>query len=404
MLDFYLSEMSVSNLHGGGITLQSVLGEDLDKIARFIHPMRFARDLPPVPEVLAKSEFVVNWLEEDATRQWLGCRPSDWLLNRGLVRSRHATRCASLLSGALEDKQTLRALVCPQSEMSVRVMESLRARHNTRYITWMMDDHVLRYASGRWAYPPGFRRLFESHLCGADTVFVISPVLQQFYEREFGVTSQVLFCPSGASSSPVYQDPCGDGPLTVAYFGRLWGWQLDGLIRFASALEQGKHRLDVYSPESNLPEELRVPAVEAKGFLPRNAVPEMMRKYAAVLLPLSFSEEHRNLVELNIATKMSECLASGTITIVVGPRYAAMARFLQPTAAACVLTEESLADWPIISRRLTNTDFRRQMLDAAHQLVVTELSTKQARARWRSALSRLLNERSEPVTDHISVG
>jgi glycosyltransferase involved in cell wall biosynthesis len=292
-------------------------------------------------------------------------------------------------------KETLRALVCPQSASSVQVMESLRTRRNIRYITWMMDDHVVRYVSGRWAYAPGYRKMFKKHLCHADTVFVISPVMQELYEREFGVKSEVLFAPADMGERPVYEVPCGDGPLKVAYFGRMWDWQLDGLVRFASALEPGKQRLDVYSPDSNLPVGLRLPSVKAKGFLPRDAVPETMRKYAAVLLPLSLGCAHRNLEELSIATKMSESVAGGTITIIFGPQYAAMVRFLQSTGATCVMTEESLVDWPIISARLKNPEFRRQMLDAGRTLLETELSTRIVRARWRSALCRFLDGRDD---------
>jgi glycosyltransferase involved in cell wall biosynthesis len=397
MLDFYLSEISVSNLHGGGITLQKVLAEDLNKIARYFHLTRFARDFPPVPAVQARSEFLVNKFEEDMARKWLGSRPCDWLINRQISLSWTAKRCGVLVDRFFGGKETLRALVCPQGAPSIQVMESLRTRRNLRYITWMMDDHMVRYVSGRWTYPQEYRKLFKKHLCYADTVFVISPVLQEFYEREFGVKSEVLFGPADTGGPQVYEVPSGDGPLKVAYFGRMWDWQLDGLVRFASALEPGKQRLDVYSADSNLPARLRLPWVQAKGFLPADAVPATMRKYAAVLLPLSFSSAHRNLVELNIATKMSECLASGTVAIVFGPQYAAMVRFLESTGAACVMTEESLVDWPIISARLKNPEFRRQMLDAARRLLETELSTGRMRARWRSALGRLLDGRDDFV-------
>jgi hypothetical protein len=44
--DFYLSEMSVSDKHGGGLTLQRILGADLEDIDSFIHVNRFATDLP----------------------------------------------------------------------------------------------------------------------------------------------------------------------------------------------------------------------------------------------------------------------------------------------------------------------------------------------------------------------
>src|SRR5262245_23595055 len=114
-----------------------------------------------------------------------------------------------------------------------------------------------------------------------------------------------------------------------------------------------------------------------------------MREYDAVLLPISFAETERHLSEFNIATKMSECLASGTVTLVVGPEYAAMVRFLQPTGAACVITDRSLADWPRVAGKLKDPAYRRQVLDAAKDLVQKELSTSVMRSRWRTAVNKL---------------
>jgi hypothetical protein len=34
----------------------------------------------------------------------------------------------------------------------------------------MMDDHVVRYVSGRWAYAPEYRKMFKKHLCHADMI------------------------------------------------------------------------------------------------------------------------------------------------------------------------------------------------------------------------------------------
>jgi hypothetical protein len=45
-IDFYLFEMPVSDRYGGGLTLQRVLGGDLDRIRLFAHISRFARDFP----------------------------------------------------------------------------------------------------------------------------------------------------------------------------------------------------------------------------------------------------------------------------------------------------------------------------------------------------------------------
>jgi hypothetical protein len=43
-----------------------------------------------------RSEFVVNKLEGDIWRKWLGSRPCYWLTNRQISRSWTAKRCASL--------------------------------------------------------------------------------------------------------------------------------------------------------------------------------------------------------------------------------------------------------------------------------------------------------------------
>jgi hypothetical protein len=114
-----------------------------------------------------------------------------------------------------------------------------------------------------------------------------------------------------------------------------------------------------------------------------------MRKYDAVILPISFAETDRHMSELNIATRMSECLASSTATLVVGPPYAAMVRFLQPTGAACILSDDALADWPRVVNCLKNSAYRRQLLAAARELVLKELSTAVMEAGWRAAMNKL---------------
>jgi hypothetical protein len=96
---------------------------------------------------------------------------------------------------------------------------------------------------------------------------------------------------------------------------------------------------------------------------------------------------------LNIATKMSECVASGTVPIVFGPSYAAMVRFLEPAGAACVVTDASLKGWQSTANRLLEVSYRRQLLDRAKRLVQAELSTAVMRRKWSAALARLTEER-----------
>ena len=121
----------------------------------------------------------------------------------------------------------------------------------------------------------------------------------------------------------------------------------------------------IYSQESELPRELRVPTVELKGVVAKEAVIRMMRSFDAVLIPMDASPAQRHLTGFNISTKMAECLASGTLTIAFGPTYAAMVQYLQTSGAACVLTDELLPEWPAVA---ASEEHSLQKKDARHCL------------------------------------
>src|SRR5688500_11531147 len=175
-----------------------------------------------------------------------------------------------------------------------------------------MDDHMLRHTENGWAYPPGFTEIIVKHLWGARRVMVISPALAEFYRHEFDIESSILFGPADPIGEPVWQRPyCGD-VCRLGYFGFLGDWQLDALVKLGTRLRNLNATLDVFSATSELPDELRLPGVTMRGKLSADEVLHRMRKYDAVVLPISFSEGMRHLTEFNIATKMSECLASGT--------------------------------------------------------------------------------------------
>jgi hypothetical protein len=388
-LDFYLSEMSVSDRHGGGITLQRILGDDLSHITRFVHPHRFALDLPPIPSVHAKSDFFVNLFQRDVMRRCIGSGRSQWMFYQPLVQEWHARRIAARLNLAFPPGEPLKALISPQYTLCMAVLEFLRRLRPVEYITWVMDDHLVRYRDHRWYYPKRARSVLKKHLREASTVFVISPVLGDFYQNEFGVGSEVLFGPGDPVGEPIWESPVQDDICRIGYFGSLGAWQMDAVVRFANALPPGKAQLDIYTSAEELPPQLRLPAVKLKGMLAKEAVLARMRDYDAVLLPLSFEDSQRHLSEFNIATKMSECLASGTLTIIYGPSYAAMVRLLLPTGAACVLTDDSLADLPEVIRHLKDPGYRRKVLGTALELVRKEFSTPVMRHRWRAALAKL---------------
>lgn len=388
-LQFYLSEMAVSDRHGGGLTLQRVLGEDLDAIQRFVHVSRFAQNFPPTKRVRSRCVDLPMWLEDPAVQKYVGSRPAAWLASRRWLQGQHAALIAAHIQRMCVGFSKFTGLVCPQGIPSLLALEKLKRHGKVRYITWMMDDHIVRFRNGGWQYLPGVHDLMQRHLSEASTVFVISSVLGDFYQRDFGVRSEVLFGPADWEGDAVRVAPSATGPAKIAYFGSVNAWQLDALVRFAITLPPAQVRLHIYTHAEVLPPALRLPAVEMRGAIPKETVLNKMRAYDGVLLPMSFEQSERHLSEFNIATKMSECLASGTIPIVYGPTYAAMVRFLQPTGAACIVTDDLLKDWPFVVNNLKNVAYRSEVLGAAHELVQMELSTSVMRSRWRTAVNKL---------------
>jgi len=340
---------------------------------------------------------MVSWLEEHSARKLLGCGPSARLLNSRLIYPRYIRRCATKIEELFKADTTLRALICPQSQLAVSVMELLKTRRRVNYVTWIMDDHVVYNENGRWTYPSGFRETWAKHLRGASKIFVISAELGQFYRREFGVESEVLFGPADPVGEPIWVAPNSGDICRLGYFGSLWSWQVDALTRLARYLSSLNATLDIFTNFQELPLELQVSGVSMRRPVGRADVIHEMRKYDAVVLPIGFLESHRQLTEFNIATKMSECLASGTITLVIGPQNAAMVRHLAPTGAACLTTAGDLAELHTAIGNLKHENYRREVLNRARKLVQLELSTSIMHARWMAAVYQLADLNNAPV-------
>jgi glycosyltransferase involved in cell wall biosynthesis len=389
VLDFYLSEMSVSDHQGGGITLQRVLGTDLGRIGKFIHVHRFGQRFSPSADIAGRCIEPPSSLDSDGARRMLGFRLTRWLSRQRPVERMRARAVSRVVHRLFKGRDRLTAIVCPQSRLSVICFEKLKNKFRLDYITWVMDDHVIRFNSGQWYYPAGFRRLMQQHLQDAHAVFVISSAMADLYHEEFGIRGEVLFSPADACREPVWGSPSKGATSRIAYFGGLGGWHLDALAKTAAALPVKRATLDVFTSDAAVPQILTRPGIRIRAPIDHTKVCAEMRKYDAVLLPISFENKFQHLARLNIATKMSECLASGTVTLVVAPSAAAMVRFLQPSGAAYIVSEPTTAALSDAVIKVRQPLVRQRILTAAQQLVATKLSTAHMRSKWHAALASL---------------
>jgi hypothetical protein len=391
-LDFYLSEMSVSDQHGGGLTLQNILGDDLDSICCFLHVHRFAQWCPPTERLRERCLEMPMWVERHLVRRCLrSTTAEDWLAGRQWILRQHARLTARRIYRNFGWPRQLCGLVCPQGERSLRVLEHLKRLTKVNYVTWMMDDHLLRFQEGRWQYPGNLRETMRKHLWDARAVFSISAALAEFYKKEFGVTSEVLVAPAEYGCEPVWLSPSPGAGCRLGYFGRLHAWQLDALNRLVPLLQPADCSLDIFCPDEDARDTLVARGVCLRGWLPRENVVAQMRTCDAVVLPISFAERDRNLCEFNVATKLSELLASGTVILAVGPEYAAMTKLLQSAGAAQIVTNPEVPELARAAFCIKETTHRRNLLVAAGELLRRDFSCVTMRDRWRSGLKALNN-------------
>jgi hypothetical protein len=166
-------------------------------------------------------------------------------------------------------------------------------------------------------------------------------------------------------------------------------WQLDALALLAQNLAAPRATLDIFTGLAELPAVLKCAGVRLRGRLPATQVLGTMRQYHAVVLPISFLPELRQMSELNIATKMSECLASGIPTLAVGPAYAAMVGFLKKHVAALCVTHSSCEAMQSGLTQLRDVELRRALAGAARRVAREQLSTQAMREVWSQGVAEL---------------
>ena len=386
--DFYLSEMSVSDLHGGGLTLQRILGDDLNDIPAFVYVNRFATDLPTATQYADSSIYIEPFWQRDTVRKKMGRSLAAALGKKLFMVKRHAAVAAKLLYKKFEDVEVLSALVCPQGANAIYTLEALKALRQVKYVSWVMDDHLLKFVDGRWEYPKGIEPVFKKHLQEADHVFVISPAMQQFYLQRFGVESIVLFGSSYQAEITAQAETISDDGLKIGYFGAVAGWQIDALEAFAQAISGSNITLHIYSGVKELPDSLNLQNVVFKGKLQASEVLPTMQTYNGVLLPVSFTQKFRNLSQFNIATKMSEYLASGVPVLALGPAYAAMIAYLENNEAAITVTSTNISDINNAIDQLADKEKIKQILKNAGSLAASETGNKPMRNKWDFALQQ----------------
>jgi hypothetical protein len=377
----FLSNFAISMGHGGGTTVARILGDDcarFDLCISYGGWGRHGRALESVRRKTSQIDFPLDRIPHRTPlrqfRQWLRVLPSvsEWEHRSVLkqFRKKLGTR-------------TMRMLVCPQDQLSVRLVDWASRWDSAEYITWVMDDHELKDHGGFLSYDESFEPLWERHLQRAHSVFVISEAMKSFYAERFGVESVVLHGAVPRSTMAATVACRASGPLRLGYAGSVFGWQEDPLRLLAESAASGL--ADLHYAGSARPTWLQGTNVHYHGTLTGDETLTMLRACDATVLPMSFLPEYASLSRLNVATKLSELCAIGVPILAVGPADAAMIVELSSRKAAICVTSATLQAVQDGLAQLANATSALERSTNARLWFEREINLEEMQKRWSPA-------------------
>ena len=386
MSSVFLSEMCAEPIHGGGITLQRILNQELDNFDYFIKVVNYVNE--PEISLDKRDRYIIFPFGKfvQSLNKFIGCTLTYKIYRNNLLRKIHSYRIAHQLiqKGIVTDSTKM--LVCPQGEFSLYVVKRINRLINVPYITWVMDDHLVKWHNGNWIYRHDHEQLMREHLQKAERVFVISPNLQKFYKQNFEIDSQVLFSPCENISEPLHISIDNSQKLSLAYFGSISIWQKDALESLVPFIKNDVISLDIFTNNrSSIPLPLQISGVNIRNPISPELVTVEIKKYDAVVIPIGFNEDIRNMSYFNIATKMSECIGSGIPTFVIGAEDSAMVDFLRNHDAVVLATSTDKKDIEEAIMNLKDYNIRKKILTNAYNLTKLELSLARMRYSWNYA-------------------
>ncbi len=390
----FISEISAQPILGGGITLQKILGEDFHKISCFIKTIHFPSEAEVKYEDAA-SYCYPYWKIESKLRTLLGCRLAFYLSQCDTMQSIHRKYVArDIEKRFLFNMSGLRILASPNSRHATAILNSLWKKYQFEYVTWIMDDHMVKWRDGKWKYLGGDEQILHEHLRNAKMVYVISEAMAEFYKDKFSVEAQILHapCESFPSDGLQYQFKT-KGPLRLVYFGSLGRWQNDALEGFLPHILDKTCEINLFTRNSaQIPETFRnLPGVFIRNPIAAHEISSAARNFDAMVLPISFKEELKNMSFFNIATKFPDCIGAPIPTIIIGPSDSIMMKTAKKYGAFATIEKLDSSAIRDALQKISNPNVRAAML-AGRRLAFKEMCGVDVMAtRWKPAADFLFN-------------
>lgn len=229
----------------------------------------------------------------------------------------------------------------------------------------------------------------------------ISHEMKLEYEKRYGLEFGVLH--NGAAddlfAGEVQASPSGDhAPFTIRYLGSILpSHQFNAIEDIAAAVKQlntAGMPIVFEMCGGEWTKEHALPLTDGQSVLYRGAVDReqgfaLLKGADLLIIPVSFSPEEFSFVRLSYPTKLPEYLASGTPTLVYGPRGTAPVEFCLRHQVGHTITQRSVSEvsaW--LKQAMNNRNALRSKAGADRQWAQQHVSASAVRNQFRSYLSK----------------
>lgn len=229
----------------------------------------------------------------------------------------------------------------------------MRYAPNSKYVVYITDDWCNTAYNGRFLKKRWEREYHEKikEVLGNSALNLsICSYMSEVYKAQFGFDFIPFHNPVDTkywnAVPSVRKHP--DDFFSIIYVGKInkdTKPRLKKMSRIVEKLnkeEQTKVVFDIYSPSTKDIEEFSAfDYCQVYPSIPNSQIPQLLKGYDCLFLPLGFSKSSRQYTRLSMPTKLTEYMASGVPMIVNCPEEIALSKYVTETKCAFVCNEQN---------------------------------------------------------------
>jgi len=295
-------------------------------------------------------------------------------------------------------------------DLAMSVIDELAAP----LMTWIVDDWPTRLLADQPTQAKSLENDLKHLLRQSQACLSVCDAMSQAFEARYGVAFRAF---ANAVNPEDWRDAqqagdLPDRPFVIRYAGALAdNMTRESVLDVARAVEDLADKFPItleintqphwFDQAKNHLSKLKNTRVSIKSLTP-NDYRAWLRGGDAVLIAYNFDRRSMDYARYSMANKMPECLASGAVVLVVGPKGVATVDYLDALECTQLVDEPSPEKLKAAIRELkADPNRRRNMAAAAQKVAFEKHNLKTVSGQFRRTVVEAVTDR--PVGDRSSL-